>query len=723
MNRVRDLRVRPDLLYVSSGWNVVITDVHGHIAGVDPHGFYARNVRVLSRELITVNGEEPSTFSTAKVGAHGQLSYAKLVDGESLPRRGAYLMLERFLGEGLRTRIRVRSFSDVEHSFQLRIELDADFADTEEAERGQRQQHGPVTRTWDAHRKALRLSYDHPGLDLAVEIAVETLADVGSEDDGVALTLELRVAPGGTSVVDLLTQPLIDGKMLPAPPAGYVEPDDSAARARSVLWDELATLTSSNTDVAAAWQAAIGDLACLPLGEPPGPAAPIAGLPIYQQIFGRDSLTASWQALLAGPTMLRDALLLNAAHIGRGIDDWRDEEPGKMLHQARHGPLSKLGIDPFTGYYGDMSTTPDFLIFLGQYLAWTGDLDTVRQLLPMARQCLQWLSRYADLDGDGFIEYQTRSKAGVKNQGWKDSDTAIVDHAGHSKDTPLATSELQGYHYAALRYAALAFGVAGDSAFAVDLTARAARLRKRFHEQFWMPEHGCYAMALDADKQQVKTVNSNDGQLLATGIVPTRFAPVVARRLLAPDMFSGWGMRTLSADHPAYDPFSYHRGSVWPVEAGTFGLGLARYGCWEQLHTLAEATFATAALFEGHRLPEVITGLPRDADHPHPGVYPNACSPQAWSASAIIALVQALLMMRPVVPLRTILVDPHLPQWLPDLTLEGLRLGKATFDLVVRRGRGGSTSLKVRGDNVRVVQRPTLQAQRTAPHRRPDRVA
>jgi glycogen debranching enzyme len=238
-----------------------------------------------------------------------------------------------------------------------------------------------------------------------------------------------------------------------------------------------------------------------------------------------------------------------------------------------------------------------------------------------------------------------------------------------------------------------------------------------------MPEHGCYAMALDADKQQVKTVNSNDGQLLATGIVPTRFAPVVARRLLAPDMFSGWGMRTLSADHPAYDPFSYHRGSVWPVEAGTFGLGLARYGCWEQLHTLAEATFATAALFEGHRLPEVITGLPRDADHPHPGVYPNACSPQAWSASAIIALVQALLMMRPVVPLRTILVDPHLPPWLPDLTLEGLRLGKATFDLVVRRGRGGSTSLKVRGDNVRVVQRPTLQAQRTAPHRRPDRVA
>jgi glycogen debranching enzyme len=715
VNRVRDLRVRPDLLYVSSGWNVLITDVHGRVAGVDPQGFYARNTRVLSRERIIVNGREPTAFSTAKVGAHAQLSYAKLVDGETLPRRGAYLMMERFLGEGLRTRLRVRSYSDVEHRFQLSIEVDADFADTEEAEQGQRQQRGPVTRAWDAEEKTLRLDYEHPGLDLAVAITVETSVAV-SYQDGV-LTLELPVGAGGTAFVDLVTQPLIEGNMLYAPPATYAEPDDVAARARSVLWDELATLRSTNTDVATAWQTAIGDLACLPLGEPPGPAAPIAGLPIYQQIFGRDSLTASWQALLAGPTMLRDALLLNAAHIGRRIDDWRDEEPGKMLHQARHGPLSKLGIDPFTGYYGDMSTTPDFLIFLGQYLAWTGDLGTVRQLLPAARQALQWLARYADPDSDGFIEYETRSEGGVKNQGWKDSDTAIVDQGGHPVHNPLATSELQGYHYAALRYSALAFGAAGDRAYALDLAARAARLRHRFHEEYWMPEHGCYAQALGPDKQQVRSVNSNDCQLLATGIIPSRYAPTVARRLLRPDMFSGWGIRTLSADHPAYDPFSYHRGSVWPVEAGTFAIGLARYGCWEQLHALAEATFAAAALFEGHRLPEVISGLPRDEAHPYPGVYPNACSPQAWSASAVIALVQALLMLRPVVPLQTILVDPHLPPWLPDLTLEGLRLGNATFDLVVRRDRRGGATVEARGDRIRIIQQPTLQARRAAHQR------
>ena len=225
-----------------------------------------------------------------------------------------------------------------------------------------------------------------------------------------------------------------------------------------------------------------------------------------------------------------------------------------------------------------------------------------------------------------------------------------------------------------------------------------------------MPEHGCYAMALGPDGRQVRSVNSNDGHLLATGIVPARFAPTVARRLFAADMFSGWGVRTLSADHTAYNPFSYHRGAVWPVEAGTTALGLARYGCWPQLHRLAEGTFAASALFEGHRLPEVISGLPRDAAHPHPGIYPYSCSPQAWSASTIIAVVQALLVLRPAAPLRTILIDPNLPDWLPDLTLEGVRVGAATFDLLVRRRRNGRASVRTRGDRITVLRRPTLQA-------------
>jgi glycogen debranching enzyme len=707
MSRVRDLRVRPDLRYLASGWSTLVTDVHGRIAE-GAHGFFVDGTRLISRERITVNGREPLVFSTAGVGRHAQLSYAELVEGERLPSRAIYLTTERFLGGGLRTRLTLHSWAQEPYRAEIRVALAADFADIKEVESGHRQQRADVLEKWDPDARELHLTYAHPDLDRAVAVRATTAGPVRYADR--TLTAVLTVEPGGSAVVELVAEPVFDGRRRPAPAAHYGEPDDAAGRARTGLRRELTRLRSTNRDVAETWATAVDDLATLPLGEPAGPAAPIAGLPIYQHVFGRDTLTVAWQALLAGPSMLRDSLRLNAAHVGQRIDDWRDEEPGKLLHQVRRGPVSAVGIDPLTGYYGDYATAPDFPVFLGQYLAWTGDLGTVRELLPVARRVVGWLDRYADLDRDGFLEYRCRSTAGVKNQGWKDSDTAIVDEHGEVVDDPIAPSELQGYHYAALRHGALAFAAAGDRAFAARLVRRAAALRRRFHPAYWMPDHGCYAMALGPDHEPVRSVNSNDGHLLAAGIVPTRIAPVVARRLFAPDMFSGWGVRTLSADHPAYNPFSYHRGSVWPVEAGTTGLGLARYGCWPELHRLAEATFAAAALFEGHRLPEVISGLPRDAAHPHPGTYPRACSPQAWSASTIVALVQALLALRPAAPLRAVLVDPHLPAWLPDVELEGVQVGGATFDLTVRRRRTGGVTVRTRGDRITVLRRPTMQS-------------
>ncbi|RIV41168.1 amylo-alpha-1,6-glucosidase [Micromonospora radicis] len=659
MSRVRNLRVRPDLLYVASGWSTLVTDVRGRITGADPQGFFARNTRVLSLERITVDGHEPVPFSTATVQGHAQLSYAEVGDGETLPSRAAYLSVERFVAAGLRTRLTLFSYAAQPLELCLRVRLAADFADTGEAETGHRVQAGAVDAHWDPAAAELLLTYRCDGLDRAVAVRVRAPAPIRYADG--TFTVDVVLPPGGRSRTEFAVEPVFDGRRLVAPPPDFTDPGDTAAAARRRLDRELVRLTSSNFDVTAAWRCAREDLAGLPLGEDAGPTAPIAGLPIYQEIFGRDTMTASWQALLAGPAMLADSLRLNARHLGRRVDDWRDEEPGKPLHEARHGPLSELGVDPFSHYHGDWSTAPDFLVFLGQYYAWTGDLDTVRQLLPAADRTLSWLDHYADLDHDGFLEYHRRSRGGLKNQGWKDSDTAIVDEHGRVVPNPIATSEVQAYWYAALRHAAGTYAAAGRPVVAVRLAARARALRRRFHRAFWLPDLGCYAMALGPDKQPVRSVNSNDGHLLATGIVPPGIAPLVARRLLAPDMFSGWGVRTLSATHPAYNPFSYHRGSVWPVEAGTIGLGLARYGCWAQLHRLAEGMFAASALFAEHRLPEVLSGLPRGDAHPHPGVYPSACSPQAWSASAVIALVQALLALRPAAPLRTIFVDPHLP--------------------------------------------------------------
>ncbi|BCJ63112.1 glycogen debranching N-terminal domain-containing protein [Polymorphospora rubra] len=739
---VRNVRVRPELLYVASGWSTLVTDVRGRVGGTDPQGFFADNTRVLSRERITVDGRAPTVFSTADVGAHAQMSYAVLAEAEVLPSVAAYLVVERFVGAGLRTRLRVLSYAVAPLTVELGVEVDADFADTVEAESGRRRQEAPVARSWDG--RELLLTYGRSGLDRAVAIGVHGATGVGYADS--AFTVRLSVPARGEAYVDLLVEPVFDGVRRPAPPALFADPPaepprsctsrptnpanggdnrkiaeagagagaeagDGAARARTELREELSLLRSTNAGVAAAWKTAVRDLAALPLGEPAGPTAPFAGLPAYQQIFGRDTLATSWQALLAGPTMLRDSLRLNAGYLGRRFDDWRDEEPGKPLHQARRGPVSVLGLDAFERYHGDYATGPDFLFSLGQYLAWTGDLGTVRELMPAARRIVAWLDRFGDLDGDGFLEYRCRSAAGVRNQGWKDSDTAVVDERGEVVENPIATSELQAYWYAALRHGALAFAATGERAYAVRLVRRAAALKRRFHRAFWLPGHGFYAMALGPDGRPVVSASSNDGHLLAAGIVPRRVARVVADRLLRPDMFSGFGVRTLSADHPAYNPFSYHRGSVWPVEAGTLALGLARYGCWPQLHAVTEGLFAAAGMFEGHRLPEVLSGLSR-SETPYPGVYPDSCSPQAWSASTVVALVQALLALRPVGPLRTLLVDPHLPAWLPDLDIERVRIGGATFDLRVRRRRDGTASVRTRGDRVLVVRRPPRDARR-----------
>ena len=707
------LRARWAHHFAYSGRSVLITDLAGRVAGEDPLGLYVDNTRVLSRLDVAVDGKEPRPISASPVGGSGFLSYAELPELDSVPPESVYLETSHFVGDGMRTVFRMRNYGNAEARVPLTIGLAADFADSEEAERGERQQVAETETEWDAPSRELRIRYCHAQLDRGVVVRVER-APNGVTWTADRLAFDVRIAPRGRAEVELAVEPVFDGRRLPctarrsfgAPPASGLE------HVRADLAAGMPRLTSSNATVTKAWETAVRDLASLPYGLREGPATPIAGLPLYLQFFGRDSLTIGWQALMATSTILRDALRANASWRGRHIDDWLDEEPGKMIHQARGGPLSVLGINPHVRYYGDWATPPDFLIMLGQYLAWTGDRATLRRLLPAARDAADWCERYGDLDGDGFIEYETRSSKGVKNQGWKDSHDAIVDSDGHIVENPIATSELQAYLYAGLQQAAIAFAACGDLGFAAELLRRALRLKRRFNEAFWMPDLGAYALGLGPDKRPIRTIGSNDGHLLASGIVPPERGRELARRLVQPDMFSGWGIRTLSSDHPAFNPFSYHRGSVWPVEQGTIGFGFARYGCWSELHRLAEAVFASTDLFIDNRLPEVIGGVQRDADHPHPGIYPRACEPQGWSASAVVMLVQALLGMVAVAPLRLLVVDPHLPEWLPDLRLEGVRVGGSRLAIEFLRTSRGTTTWRVlrREGFVRVVRQPPPQA-------------
>ena len=711
------LRARSAHHFVYSGRSVLVTDLAGRLAGDDKLGLTVDGTRFLSLEEVLVDGRPLRPIAASPVGGDAFLSYAELPEGGRIPAESVYLETSRFVGESMRTVFRLRSYASTPVRFELAIRMAADFADSQEVEEGRRQQKADVELAWDEKRRELTFRYAHPKLDRAVVIRLDgPTATVRRED--ATLTIPVELGPRGSAEYELIVEPIIDGRRARcAPRRSFGTPHTRLDRLRARLADEMPRLVTSNTAVARAWETATRDLASLPYGLPDGPATPIAGLPLDLQFFGRDALTIGWQALMATPTILRDALRANSAWRGRRIDDWLDEEPGKMIHQARGGPLSELGIDPYTRYYGDWATPPDFLIMIGQYLAWTGDHDAVRELLPAARDAIDWCERYGDPDRDGFVEYDTRSEKGVKNQGWKDSGDAIVDEAGAIVPNPIATSELQAYWYAGLQQASLAFAATGDVGFAAELLDRARELKRRFNDAFWMPDLGLYALGLDPQKRQIRSIGSNDGHLLASGIVPPDRGRLVARRLMEPDLFSGWGIRTLSADHPAYNPFSYHRGSVWPVEQGTIAFGLARYGCWDELHRLAEGVFASAELFVEHRLPEVLSGVPRDPEHPHPGVYPDSCEPQGWSASAVVMVVQALLAMVAVAPLGLLVVDPHLPPWLPELRLEGIRVGSGRLDLEFERTRRGRTRYRVtrREGHVRVVRQPPPQSSHAGP--------
>jgi glycogen debranching enzyme len=710
------LRGRPGQLYVYSGTSVLITNLDGEVRGRGSEGLHVDNTRVLCGDWLSVSDTPLEATSASAVGADSSLAYYAVPEGGDVERRTVFIEVARFLGDGLTTRLRITNYA-VSGAVRLPLawHMGADFADTDDTERGVRRVEIPVENGWDAANGRLTFRSKHPQFSAE---SVSTIAGADATWDGDSLRFVVDLPARQSAEITMTVEATIEGRVHRAyEGARFGTPASPLARLRQDLIGEAPILRSSNDSVERAWETAVRDLASLPLGLDDGPAAPIAGLPLYQQFFGRDTLTIGWQSLLAMRTPLRDALRANAAWQGRRIDDWLDEEPGKMIHQARWGPVSRLGIDPFIRYYGDWATVPDILIMLGQYLAWSGDFATIGDLLPAARSAVDWLDRYADLDRDGFIEYRTRSSAGVKNQGWLDSDDAILDEHGNVVENPIATSELQAYAYAGLQQAGLVFIALGDVSYGARLVARARALRKRFDEAFWMPDLGFYSMGLGPNGEQIRSIASNAGHLLAAGLVPPDRGRAVAERLMQADMFSGWGIRTLSAAHPGFNPFSYHRGTVWPVDQGTIAFGFARYGAWDQLHTLARGFFDTTELFEEGRLPEVVGGVQRDADHPHPGVYPDSCEPQGWSASAVVQVIQSLLGMVAIAPARLLIVDPHLPVWLPDLTLEGVRVGSAEVDLAFRRSRGGGTRWAVthRRGRLTVLRQPAPQSLSATP--------
>jgi glycogen debranching enzyme len=406
-----------------------------------------------------------------------------------------------------------------------------------------------------------------------------------------------------------------------------------------------------------------------------------AGLPWYGTLFGRDSILSSLQTLAFRPKIAEQTLRLLAKYQGKEINDWRDEQPGKIMHELRVGELAHLNEIPQTPYYGAVDSTPLFLILLARHANWTGDLSVFHDLRPALNNAFDWISRYGDETGDGYLQYNAKSKKGLGNQGWKDSGDAIMNADGTLAEPPIALVEVQGYVYLAKVSAAELYERAGDGDAAQSLRAEAHQLRARFERDFWLEDKGIYAMALQAGKKPAAVVSSNAGQALWSGIARPDRARKTIKQLMSKAMFSGWGIRTLSTQERRFNPVGYHLGTVWPHDNSIIAAGLRNYGCDKEACAVMSGVVHAARHFEHYRLPEVFAGFSR-SEFRIPVRYPVACHPQAWAAGAIPFMIESLLGFVPkAFENRLEIVRPVLPAFVTQLKLHGLRVGKASVDL------------------------------------------
>ncbi len=471
---------------------------------------------------------------------------------------------------------------------------------------------------------------------------------------------------------------------------GGMPADDDAATADRRPMPKIST---DNEMLDQTLRRSLADLALLRNDGPsPGEHYLAAGIPWFATLFGRDSIIASLETLPFMPANAIATLDVLARRQATTVDDWTDAEPGKILHELRSGEMARAGETPHAAYFGSINSTPLWLILLGETHAWTGDDALVERLWPNALAALDWIDHYGDLDGDGFVEYSRRSSRGLANQGWKDSGDAIRHIDGSLAEGSIALAEVQGYVYSARRWMAELARRRGDIALAERCEKGAAAIRDAFDAAFWVPEAGFYAMALDGQKRPVASIGSNAGQALWTGIVPAARAMAVADRLIEPDLFSGWGVRTYAAGQPGYNPVGYHTGSIWPHDNAIVAAGLKSVGAEDAANLLAGRLIEAAQSFPDLRLPELFCGFGRD-DVGAPVAYPVACSPQAWAAAAPLFLIRTMLGFKADASAgRLELIRPTLPEWLTRLNITGLTVGEGSVDLLVHRWRGRTSA-------------------------------
>ena len=714
--------IRADTLYAWKGPSLLVTTLRGECGDAHPlSGFYFREARALSTFRIEINGERPWLAEAALTqperldftyvhpeitqpggGGTGQSGDEEGTDARGLPERSLDVRMSCVTTiSGLDITIVVANRARRWLSFELRCILDADFADIQEAISTRREQIAPVSAT--AEGQKLSFAYNHHELPYHSVVS-------GSGWDAAAAVTDSRQF---VSAVVLDPQQTKEFRVSVVASLGPEKPAETSAQEdRLNAWRSRFTRIEvpRNRDFERVLRRSVRDFGSFPMldGASDEWLALQAGVPAYPAFFGRDAVTAGWQAALIDRGDSLDAALTRLGRMqSNRVDDWHDEEPGRIPYQMRRGPLALLNLNPYSAYYADFASPLMYVISLANLYAWTGDRRYVERHWDTARRVLDWAREYGDVDRDGYLEYFTRSSKGTKNQGWKDSGDAIVYDDGSQVPSPIATCELQGYWYVAQELMGLLAVVMNGTGDQKAWLRSAAELKARFNRDWWMPDEQFFAVALDPDKRQIRAITSNVGHCLATGIIDQDHRKPVVGRMFAPDLFSGWGIRTLASSHAFYNPLSYHRGTVWAVEQGTIIFGLRRFGFNARALDLMRAMFDLALLYPEDRIPECVGGYSR-GEHETPGAYPRANPVQLWNATAFPLAVQSMLGLLPLAPVETLVIDPILPTWMPEIVVRDLRVGRAKVSIRFWRDEKGSSKWDIlhKQGSLRVLRQP-----------------
>ena len=682
---------------INDGSTFLVTDSDGSIDDNLAQGFFVQDTRLISYYEVSINRDRLQLLASSPLNYHSALyqftnPQLHMINGE-LPSGRLIVSIRRDIVGGMHEDIDITNHHSEQVAFQLMLAIRSDFADIFEVKAKQVLTRGETETTW----KDGKLTTEYRNKSFYRSLIIEAIG-VSSQSryaNG-RLFFDVILEPGQCWHTCINFTAIAGDDVFAPQTTCQVSHDTEAKQISDKFLARSTKLKSSNAEIAMFYQQALVDMSALQIKvQDQGQDfwMPAAGIPWFMAVFGRDAVITSLQTLAIHPEFAQATLVRLAQLQATEVDDWRDAQPGKMPHELRQDELTQLHQLPYTPYYGTVDTTILWIVTLAEAYEWNGDRALLTKCRSALERALNWIDQYGDADQDGFVEFQTHSPVGLRNQGWKDSGDSMVDANGTQVEPPIALCEVQGYVYNAWRRAADIYDLWSEPETAKQLRQKADDLYHRFNERFWMEEEGFYCLGLDNHKQQIRSITSNPGHLLWSEIVPKERADRLVQRLFQPDLWCGWGIRTLSSLNPAYNPISYQLGSVWPHDNSAIAMGLKRYGYHAEANRVAEGIFAAASYFEAGRMPELFGGLDRQPNN-FPVPYPDANIPQAWAAGSIFLLIRTLLGLEANAPERKLHVQPVLPDCLPDIELTNLRVGDATIALRFWR-EGDQTQWKV----------------------------